>query len=297
MNLSRTFDEAQWLRGAGAIRRELTEALRALECRLARLRSLDATQVHETRKQLKRARAVLALLEPSLDPRHYDAIDLELRDAGRSLAHARDRAVLADTYARLAAATGVVAEPTPVTARADAGPPVARTEAAPLLPGLRRTVARLTQAPVCATGWPALGTGMHAIYRRARRSLPPRGREPTARQLHELRKHSRRYWHALEVLEPLNPRRIAAATRRLHRLSDLLGEEHDLAVLSLYLRERRPVPSKLDDAVLDAAARRRRRLSKKALALAAALYADRPRMVVADLHRKWQRARRRARRG
>src|SRR6185312_6387320 len=54
-------------------------------------------RVHEARKALKRVRALLRLLEDELGERAYERDRALVRDAGRSLARARDAAVLLST--------------------------------------------------------------------------------------------------------------------------------------------------------------------------------------------------------
>jgi hypothetical protein len=68
--------------------------------------------------------------------------------------------------------------------------------------------------------------------------------------------------------------------RRAHRLSDLLGDDHDLAVL---LDRARAQPELLDDSELAALStlvqRRQDRLRREALALGARLYRRKPRKL------------------
>jgi hypothetical protein len=70
-------------------------------------REPDDAAVHGARRELKRARALLRLLRATLHPRVYRGADLLLRDAGRSLAQARDVAVLAAALERMRIASGV----------------------------------------------------------------------------------------------------------------------------------------------------------------------------------------------
>ena len=64
-------------------------------------REPDDAAVHDARRELKRARALLRLLRATLHARVYRGADLLLRDAGRSLAQARDVAVLAMALERV----------------------------------------------------------------------------------------------------------------------------------------------------------------------------------------------------
>ena len=56
-------------------------------------------------------------------------------------------------------------------------------------------------------------------------------KDTTTEALHELRKRAKDLWHAAQVVRPIAPKRMKKLARRAHRLSDLAGEDNDLAVL------------------------------------------------------------------
>jgi CHAD domain-containing protein len=122
--------------------------------------------------------------------------------------------------------------------------------------------------------------GMQWVYRRGRRALRAAEKRPDGERLHELRKRAKDLWHSAQLLEPAAPKRMKKLARRGHRLSDLLGEDHDLLVL----RERAEAQPELLEreelellrALID---RRRNALEKDALALASRLYSRKPRKL------------------
>ncbi|HET7202711.1 MAG TPA: CHAD domain-containing protein [Steroidobacteraceae bacterium] len=252
-------------------------------------RQLTPADVHITRKRIKRARAALALLRPALDEQDFDACDRSLRDAGRSLATARDATVIARTYARMRARTATASphpEPGTVRTRTADGSPQGQTVSATVAHRhLVAAVRRLGRAPLTARGWAPLGSGVRAVYRRGRRRRP-RESHPTTEALHAWRRHAKRYWHVLELFEGVNPQRIAPAVADARRLSDLLGEEHDLALLAERLHGRR---RGVDEAVLATVADRRARLTRRALKLGAKVYDEPARVVERCLRADWER--------
>ena len=84
-------------------------------------------------------------------------------------------------------------------------------------------------------------------------------------------------WHAAQLLRESRPKRAKKLARRAHALSDLLGEDHDLAVL----RERmdsqpellQPAERQLLHELVD---QRRERLRGQALSCATRLYRRKP---------------------
>lgn len=270
-----------------AVRSTLLRDLAADVARTAHHR-LAAADVHLTRKRLKRARAALSLLRPALDPRDFDTCNRALRDAGRSLATARDATVLAQTYARMLARTTNSPRAVPTTGKkqmAESSRPVATVDAAVPHRRLQAAIRRLGQTRLTGRGWAPLGSGVRAVYRRGRRRRPTES-HPSTEALHAWRRHAKRYWHVLELFEPVNPRRLAPAIADARRLSDLLGEEHDLALLAEQIGGRR---SRVDRDVLEAVTERRTRLRRRALKLGAKVYDEPARTVERRLRADWER--------
>jgi CHAD domain-containing protein len=255
----------------------------------------DERAIHETRKALKRLRALLRLLREELGERRFAREDALLRDAGRSLAGARDAEVVVNTLdalldrspAKLASRRAVtelrkllVAE-REAAARRTLGDGAARAEVRRELIGLRERAQRwsLPERP----GIAVVESDLQRVYREGRRRHRRAGRSVIgdrgkggARALHEWRKRVKDLRYAAEIL---NLRPLA---HRADTLGELLGEEHDLALLAALLPPpgRGPFKGKRGKqsrkALLKQIARRRRRLRKRALREGERLYRRRP---------------------
>lgn len=274
-----------------ALRKTLLRDLAADVARTAHAH-LTPANVHLTRKRLKKARAALALMHPALRKADFDDCDRSLRDAGRSLAPARDATVMAQTYARMRALTSGLPPRSSQQRQAwlpDDAPPPGAWDATVAHRHLRAAAERLADAGLTARGWAPLSDGLRTVYRRGRHRRPTDLHAPTE-DLHAWRRHTKRYWHVLELFEDVNPQRLAPAIADARRLSQVLGEEHDLALLAERLGDR---PSREDRAVLATVADRRARLTRRALKLGAKVYDERPRVVEQRLHNDWDRWRRR----
>jgi CHAD domain-containing protein len=250
----------------------------------------DDAAVHGARRELKRARALLRLLRATLNPRVYRGADLLLRDAGRSLSQARDVAVLAAALERMRIAAGVSRQSVGGVVRA-----LARERRAANLvqaargarSALRLARLRLLRARLADGGEEPLVEGLVRIYRRGRRDFGGARAAPTADRLHAWRRQVKRYWHALEVLAPGRPRAIRALAREAHALADLLGEDHDLAMLATRLASAR-LAAAMRRRLRVAIVERRTRIEIDALALGAQLYAIRPRRCRKQAERWWR---------
>jgi hypothetical protein len=112
------------------------------------------------------------------------------------------------------------------------------------------------------------------------------GREPNTENLHELRKRTKDAWYAA-IVRPASPKRMKRTARRAHGLSNLIGEDHDLAILGQRAVERR---DRFEDAtaageLAKLIERRRDELQRKALGLGERLFRRKPCKLVRPLER------------
>jgi hypothetical protein len=230
--------------------------------------------VHETRKALKRLRALMRMLRSELGEEAFARENAALRDAARRLAGARDAEVLVGTldgllerHPRRLARRGAIARlRRALVAERDLaqeqvlGDAATRAQVLEDLRAIRRRVAGWhLSGPV---GIEALEPGLQRIYRqgRGRYRRAAAGKGDRGRAMHEWRKRVKDLRYAAEMLERRDPargrglsgrgskrRRKAAKreraeplrrlARRADRLGEALGEEHDLAVLAARIRD------------------------------------------------------------
>jgi len=231
--------------------------------------------IHGARKQLKRARATLRLLRSAVGDELYRRENIAARDAARPLSKARDEEVLSQALEGLVDRFGPIAADPALHHNAREMPAKQLDD---IKAALERSMTRARAWDLDADAdWDCIEQGLHSTYRRARHALR-RGRKSRATEdLHEWRKQTKYLWHQLQLLVPLAPGTIGERADEFHRLSDYLGDEHDLAVL----RER--ASGKLTDLV----DRRREELQDKAFALGERLYADKSKRFVHGLQKQW----------
>jgi CHAD domain-containing protein len=248
-----------------------------------------AEAVHEARKSFKRMRAVVRLARDPLGDDVYRSENQAFRDTGRELSAARDAQVLRealddltkryrreiddDAFAGLREALDADAREAYERIAANAG-------------AVEEVRASLDAARDRVAAWPLpehegasmLAPGFERIYKRGRRAAKAARKDPTDESLHELRKRAKDLWHAAQVVRPASPRRLRRLGRRAHALSDLLGDDHDLAVLHEAARKRYRTLRRGELALLRGLiGRRRARLQREALACARRVYGTKPR--------------------
>lgn len=235
--------------------------------------------VHAVRKRFKRLRALLRLVgEPERG--------VPFRDAGRALAAARDRRVVADTAARLAERSEALARVAARLARrASDGPPMDRHVLDALdepLGRLRVDVAEIGGSLDASSTDDALRSAVRASQAAGRRRFAVARTWPTAVHLHEWRKRVKDLWYQATLLAERAPG-AAARIDDLDVLGDTLGLDHDHAVLHDVVGDPAVCPEADRAVVRVVIAAERLRLQEQAWPLGYALYTPEPDAFVADL--------------
>jgi hypothetical protein len=238
-------------------------------------RQSAARAVHETRKALKRLRALVRLLRDELPQGEFARENAALREAGRRLASAREGEVMLNTLEGLLARhprrlgrgrslaelrEALAEERDRAALGALLGDSATRRELIGELGAVRSRVLqwRLPERP----GMRLAEDGLRRIYRQGRRRYRRvlAGKGERSRVMHEWRKRVKDLRHAAEMIDRVDPRgrdhgrhgrgqrgsgrarrrkqaaRIQRLARRADALGELLGEDHDLAVFAERVR-------------------------------------------------------------
>lgn len=256
--------------------------------------------VHEARKDIKKLRALLRLTRDRLGAETYRRENTELREIARALSELRDADVLAETLDKLAAdcpdlvtpaAAGRLRAALDVRRRTLAQGKRARDAAVEQAADRLEVVgARMEDWPLDGDGWQLMGEGMRRSYRRGRRRMRDARRETSDEALHEWRKRVKDQWYQLRLVRCAWPPVLDPVAEEAHRLSDLLGDEHDLGVLGRHVSESPPGPASDRDRerLAEAIERRRSQLREAAFAGGARLYAEGPNAYERRMARYWQ---------
>jgi hypothetical protein len=255
------------------------------------------TAVHFARRRCKKLRGLIRLVRPVFP--HYGRENLFYRDAARGLAAIRDNDVALRTYDRVLERFGVSLDVNafaPIRARlADRCNQVTQ-DAALIEERLGQFVERMHAAreraaayAIEAEGFEAVRGGLMATYRRGRRARRVAARRLSRDALHEWRKEIKHYWHHLRLLRGVWPRMIAVPRRSALRLSELVGDGNDLALLRGALME---VRDDLDtgrfDILLALIDFTRAEIAATALARGERLYAEAPKQLAARIGGYWR---------
>jgi CHAD domain-containing protein len=247
--------------------------------------------IHASRKAFKRLRALVRVARDGLGDETYHRENEAFRDAGRALSSVRDARVMVDTLEQLIIRYGDEIPDGGFGGLHDALSAEARAAHERLANDsstVRDVLGTLRAARARVESWPLpededlglLAPGFERIYRRGRRAQRAADGGGGTEALHELRKRAKDLWHAAQLLRMAAPKSMKKLARRAHRVSDLAGEDHDLAVLLDGARARAHTlqPGELE--LLDVlVARRRNALQREALTRGQRVYRRKPRKL------------------
>lgn len=232
--------------------------------------------IHETRKSVKKIRAIIRLLRPRL-PKIYARENRRVRAVGRELSTLRDAAAIVETVDELAGGTSRlrVIRAGLLQAKTDSGNEIKIEEV------LRHTAASLNKLKERVGTWPVRNPDVAAFqpaigkaYRRGRKLLKLARRHPDPAIWHEFRKRVKDHWYHVRLLEEFAPDAYRRREKPLNELETRLGTDHNLVVLTDELMK---TPDRFGGEKPVAAAialigKYQRKLRKEALALGGALY-------------------------
>lgn len=260
--------------------------------------------VHDARTGVKKLRALLRLVQPTLGKKRYGREDRKLRKLGKKLSSLRDAQVVINTFDHLFPRIEGPMEPTLREVRRHLAQRRQTVEHSADLPaqlqrasqGFKRARSRIQRwIPPSRPDWDSLEGGLRDTYRQARQAMhaayqPGDQGDPDA-AFHDWRKAVKYHGHHMRLLAGVAPEVVQPRLEALDQLGDLLGEDHDLAVFAQTLRdESADFDRHLDRrAIEDSIARRQKSLRDKARPLGDWLFRQSPRVFSDQLEQHWRR--------
>lgn len=251
--------------------------------------------IHDIRKRCKKLRGLVRLVRPVFDG--YAQENAGFRRLADSISAARDSKVMQDTCDQLTRdfadridrrALDSIRRQFALQRRAEAGT-YGEARMRDVRDGLREARERVAMWNLSADGWDAIADGLRKTYQRACAASAQARSCPHSRNFHELRKRIKYHWYHCRLLENLWPDLMAASQRPARRLSDLLGDHHDLGLFIGKLEgDRRAFGDQRDVEVAIGLARERQaRLEKAAWPMIDRLLAQQPKPLARQFGALW----------
>lgn len=253
--------------------------------------------VHEVRKRCKEIRAGLRLVRPALGET-YSNENAWYRDTARRLSDIRDAEAFIETYDEHITpfAEGVLDDTTRESVRerlVERRDRIAREQdldgrLEDVLDDLREGRSRIESWTLAVEDFDAIGPGVKKSYRRGRSAMEEAYDEPTAEHFHEWRKRAKYHRYHIRLLRNIWPSQMKTRRSELKKLTDQLGDEHDLAVFREILDEEDFQPdTESRDALFGLIARRRTELQTTSNPLGARVHAETPDALIDRLGVYW----------
>lgn len=243
--------------------------------------------VHQVRKRCKKVRAALRLVRTELEISFSDE-NARFRDAARTLSFLRDSTALIETYHLLAdryREEKDVEAFASIRRRLEDRRSLIVEDEVDTEARIAAFRAEVEKAWVDAADWSVKVEGFDAIrggvektYRRGRKALRDAYDDPTDERFHEFRKRAKYHWYHTRLLQDIWKPVMKARRKQLKVVADLLGDDHDLAVLQQTIVDE---PGRFDqretvDRFLRLLVRHRSTLRTEARFIAERLFAEEP---------------------
>ena len=272
------------------------------------LESLDGTgpksvgdeAVHDARKRFKQVRGALRMVRKELGGKRFDRENGTFRDAGRPLSEVRDAKVMLDTLDGLAAhykgqlapgsfkklRAALAARRREVRERVLNGSRSTRA----IVGAVRKSARRVPDWPLAHDGWKAIAAGLRRTYGQGRDAMQSAIRDGSDEAYHEWRKRAKDLRYGIELLARMWPETMNPTADAAHRLTDLLGQDHDLAVLEDIVERdlKDTVPDAEREMLAPLVSQRRADLQKEARELGRKLYTENDDKFVERIHGYWK---------
>jgi CHAD domain-containing protein len=254
--------------------------------------------VHEVRKRCKEVRAVLRLVRTVLPT--YSAENAHYRDAARRISEIRDAQALVETFddhvtpavetrAALDEATLADVRATLVdrrdrlAAEQDLAGRLAVVRA-DLVDGLER----VDDLPVATEGFDAVAGGLRKSYKRARNRMAEAYEDPETERFHEWRKRVKYHRYHCRLLRSAWVGPMKARRAELKTLSDLIGDEHDLALFHETMDEEDLFDPSTRETLEQVIAARRAELRREGRPVGERLFTETPDQLVDRIGSYWE---------
>lgn len=249
--------------------------------------------VHNARKAIKKERSLLRLARGVIASEDRRRENAALREAARELSGTRDADVmtatlddLADRYAGQVPAKTFDAIREQLRSPSGRRPDSAlQARAVQELGALR---VRVDDWKLVGGGWKAIEGGLLRSYTRGRKAFARARGERSVENLHAWRKRVKDLWYQQRLLGPICGPGARGQAKDAHRLADLLGDDHDLALLRQELAPNEMAVAVDLHAVVELVDHRRGELQTEAMALGERVYADSPKAFRRRMRRSWR---------
>jgi len=255
--------------------------------------------IHETRKSMKRIRAVLRMIRDEIGYSSYYRENTFYRDLSRKLSEIRNFEVLSESIKKLQADLSNTIPPEVfalLEEELDKQRNMVLRDEARLPQWLKEIAGKVEMAreriydfPIRHNDFSVFEGGLFRIYRQGKRYLRTARNDPSPTHLHDLRKKMKYFWYQVEILHPIFPGPMKAYASILETIAEDLGVFHDLQVLQEFLDESNIIPEqKIFETLQEACLAKKSMLLYNIWPMAEIAFSEKPAAMVNRLESYWK---------
>jgi len=255
--------------------------------------------IHESRKSMKRIRAVLRMIMDEIGYSSYYRENAFYRDLSRKLSEIRNFEVLSGSIRNLKEDLSNTMPPDVFELLEEAlekqrnmvtGGQAGLSQ---LLKEMARMIEiardRIYDFPIRHDDFRAFEGGLIRMYRQGKRYLRDAKKNPSPTQVHDLRKRLKYFWYQVEILQPIFPGPMKAYASTLELIAENLGVYHDLQVLQEFINETDIISDlKINETLHEACLARQSMILYNTWPLADIAYSEKPAAMVNRLASYWK---------
>jgi CHAD domain-containing protein len=260
----------------------------------------SARSIHATRKRIKKIRALLRLVRCAVSKKQFDTALADLREAAGYLAAPRDAHVKQQALEKLAQTAGrrlsgeafsQIRALVKQESAEEAEKFHAENGAQKVRRILRKVPREFERLHFKEEDWGILGPALKRAYKAAQQARDCVIEHSIPEKFHQWRKRAKDLLCTVELLEPIWPEQMSALSAELEKLTELLGDDHDLEMLRQTVVERSVNLHLEGDAqrLLPFIEAHQTKLRKAALKLGNGLFAEKSSIFSDRLHQYWKR--------
>ncbi len=260
--------------------------------------SLDRDEVvHDVRKRFKKLRAVLRLIRDELGEETYKILNVTFRDLAREIAPVRDSGVIIETIELIKNEdeAELIKSVKKYFKKRHENRKKEILNEAEKLDTIKNKINSFEPAvndwKISEDKFSVIKPGLKRVYSRGRKALKTLKKNPESDDFHEMRKRVKYLWYQIRILRNTWKHQLKPLAKSLHRLSNLLGDDHDLFVLSENLKSMDSLTDDEFDRLNDLINAKRKNLQKKSIELAELIYAEKPKNFVRRIERYYKNSR------
>lgn len=256
----------------------------------AGVEAADTEGIHEARKGCKWLRAVLRLVRGGMESRATATEFRRIRRVAHLLGNVRDATIRLTSFRSLGLENFKALERRlEKDAAKERNHQLNREGQREIRRAIDTMESGWSELEIKRGDWRHVGRGIERSYRRARKGFHQVDENPTSENIHEWRKRVKDLMYHVRLLRPIKPGRMGKFEKHLDDLSDWLGYDHDLILLTAFLRKDSQLAPTDRRQLFSQVKKHRKEHLTAARHVAESIFQDKPADYVQRLERWWDR--------